>query len=273
MRRTSDSPGSDFPAFYKIQDYNIATKCFLWRGIGLCGPTRCAWLALLWVLILIGPARAQNASESEHKDTLFGLPSRQHLFGDWGGERTALAEKGINFDFFYIADLEANPTGGLQQSHAGWERIRGTLDISFDRVISWQGLSVHATGLWQTGANLGGKIGTLVNPSDLVSAHTTRLDSFWVQQLFFEKTACTGRAVGRAGFLRQPGLWRVVVDRADGLCVQEPVQFDFRVVQSGGNARRGGAICAKEKFLREVGGDVGQPRSLSPGSDGHEFYD
>jgi carbohydrate-selective porin OprB len=136
-------------------------------------------------LICFPPAWAQNAPSQDQNASLFGLPARQHLFGDWGGERTALAEKGLTFDFFYITDLEANPTGGLQQAQAGWERIRGTMDLSFDRLISWQGLSIHATGLWQSGANLGAKIGVLANPSDLVSAHTTRLDSFWVQQLFF----------------------------------------------------------------------------------------
>lgn len=63
-------------------------------------------------------------------------------------------------------------------------RVRGTVDINFDKMIEWQGLSFHATGLWQSGVNLGAKIGTLANPSDLVSAHATRLDSFWLQQLF-----------------------------------------------------------------------------------------
>ena len=151
----------------------------------VCGQTRRALLTLLAALIVLAPAWAQNAPSQEKSDSLFGLPSRQHLLGDWGGERTALAEKGLTFDFFYITDLEANPTGGLEQSQAGWMRIRGTMDLNLDRLISWQGLSIHATGLWQSGANLGAKIGTLANPSDLVSAHTTRLDSFWVQQLFF----------------------------------------------------------------------------------------
>jgi carbohydrate-selective porin OprB len=228
MRHTTDFSGSNFPPLKKAQDYGHAAKRFFWHRFGLCAPRPSVLLAFLWALIFVVPAGAQNASEPEHEDALFGLPSRQHLFGDWGGERTALAKKGINFDFFYIADLEANSTGGLQQSNAGWERSRGTLDISFDRMISWQGLSVHATGLWQTGPNLGGKIGTLANSGDLVSAHTTRLDSFWVQQLFFRKeTASTRGAVGRVGFLRQPGLRRVVVDRADGVCVRESVQFDI----------------------------------------------
>jgi len=108
--------------------------------------------------------------------SFFDTRPRQYLFADWGGKRTALEERGVKFDFFYITDLQANPSGGLRQTQAGWERLRGTIDINFDRLMQWQGLSFHATGLWQSGANLGAKIGTLANPSDLVSAHTTRLD-------------------------------------------------------------------------------------------------
>lgn len=138
--------------------------------------------ALILLLIPTAPAWAQNAVPGDPPAPPAELLSRNYLLGDWGGQRSALAEKGITFDFFYITDLEANPSGGLQQTGAGWERFRGTVDINFDRMISWQGLSFHATGLWQSGANLGGKIGTLANPSDLVSQHSTRLDSFWVQQ-------------------------------------------------------------------------------------------
>jgi|SRR5882762_428963 porin len=149
-----------------------------------------AWLKLLsgfgLLVIFAAPLVAQtNAATPDVGNALFEIPSRQYLLGDWGGQRSKLAEKGVSFDFFYIADLEANPSGGMQQTQAGWPRVRGTIDINFDRLIEWQGLSFHATGLWQSGANLGAKIGTLANPSDLVSAHSTRLDSFWLQQLFF----------------------------------------------------------------------------------------
>jgi porin len=159
--------------------------CCVHRRLSVC----LAWLKLLSGLVLLlifaVPLVAQtNAATPDVANTLFEIPSRQYLFGDWGGKRTALEEKGVKFDFFYISDMQANPSGGLRQTQAGWERVRGTIDINFDRLIQWQGLSFHATGLWQSGADLGGKIGTLANPSDLVSAHTTRLDSFWLQQLF-----------------------------------------------------------------------------------------
>src|ERR1700739_4355378 len=160
------------------------TMTHLRRRAGCWGWKRRHLLGLILALMLIAPAWAQNATAPDPSTPFSDFKSRQYLLGDWGGERPALAEKGITFDFFYITDLEANPTGGLQQTQAGWERIRGTVDINFDRFIQWQGLSFHATGLWQSGANLGAKVGTLANPSDLVSAHTTRLDSFWLEQLF-----------------------------------------------------------------------------------------
>ena len=137
-----------------------------------------------------GPSALGAASAAMAPDPIlaaFESSQQRYLLGDWGGRRTSLAEKGVTFDFFYISDMQANPTGGRQQTQAGWERARGTIDINFDRFITWQGFSFHATGLWQSGVDLGAKIGTLANPSDLVSAHTTRLDSFWLQQLFLNK--------------------------------------------------------------------------------------
>jgi len=111
-------------------------------------------------------------------------PVRQYALGDWGGERTHLADKGMTFDFFYVADLLSNPTGGLTQDNTGWGRIRGTIDIDFGKLTGWHGLTFHATGLWQYGVNLGANMGVIANPSGLVSAHATRLDSFWLQQSF-----------------------------------------------------------------------------------------
>jgi carbohydrate-selective porin OprB len=43
-------------------------------------------------------------------------------------------------------------------------------------------LTFHITGLWQAGANMGAYIGSSANPSSLVSANTTRLDSWWFEQ-------------------------------------------------------------------------------------------
>ncbi len=93
-------------------------------------------------------------------------------------EKEANWPPAVTFDSFYVADLQANTVGGQRQAQAGWGRIRGTMDIDLGKLTDWNGLTFHVTGLWQFGGNLGAEIGTLANPSGLVSAHTTRLDSF-----------------------------------------------------------------------------------------------
>jgi porin len=152
-------------------------------------PRRCtrhiACLAVLVFLCSVSSICTQSrASQYATDETSTTHPARSYLFGDWDGKRSELASRGITFDFFYVADLQANPVGGIRQSEAGWGRIRGTVDIDFGKLTDWNGLAFHATGLWQFGGNLGADIGTLANPSGLVSAHTTRLDSFWLQQGF-----------------------------------------------------------------------------------------
>jgi porin len=110
------------------------------------------------------------------------LEQRKYLFGDWKDERSTLEEKGIAFDFYYMDDALANPYGGREDAGV-WGRIRGSADVDFSKLSSWQGLTFHMTGLWQYGTDLSPQYtGTLVNSSSFPSAHTLRLDSYFLQQ-------------------------------------------------------------------------------------------
>jgi porin len=123
----------------------------------------------------------QRSYEGENA-TLQSLLDRKYLLGDWKGGRSTLEERGVTFHFYYIDDALANPYGGREDAGV-WGRIRGSADVDFSKFTSWQGLTFHATGLWQYGVNLGSQYtGTLVNPSSLPSAHTVRLDSYFLQQ-------------------------------------------------------------------------------------------
>lgn len=183
--RASQSLGSSRSSMAFVKCHKRAKRI---RGI-VC-------LAVLSLFCSARKAFAQTVTAAASDGDSASQP-RQHLLGDWDGERTALASRGVTFDFFYVADLQANPVGGLEQTQAGWGRIRGTMDIDFGKLTDWEGLTFHVTGLWQFGGNLGADIGTLANPSGLVSAHTTRLDSFWLQQAFLHN-----RLFIRAGQLR-----------------------------------------------------------------------
>jgi carbohydrate-selective porin OprB len=142
-------------------------------------PTLC-WsvLLLLASCYFTLPVIAQTSDTS----TTPNFINQKYLAGDWGGARTSLSEqKGVNFDFFLMSDLLANPKGG-NETAGGWHRVRGTMDVDFGKLAHIHGLSFHITGLWQGGANIGADLGSISNPSGLVSANAFRLDSFWFQQ-------------------------------------------------------------------------------------------
>ncbi len=156
------------------------------------------FLILIGLFLLASPAVAQQQGvetgpgHDQAKPAPAATPAppadknfwnQQYLLGDWGGARTRLAEeKGVTFDFFYVADFLATPSAAIQTGAAGWNRVRGTMDIDFGKLAGWKGLTFHVTGLWQGGPNLGGDyLGSISNPSGLVSARTEILDSYWLQ--------------------------------------------------------------------------------------------
>jgi carbohydrate-selective porin OprB len=145
------------------------------------------FLFLLWFVLCVFalPAYSQAAQE----ETLSGPDSHEtgqgphgHLFGYWGGERTRLEEKGVNFDLQYISDSLWNIKSEQKERLANWSRVRGTVDINFSSLTHQQGLYFHATALWQGGGILGNYLGLLTSPSGMSSGNTFRLDSWWLEK-------------------------------------------------------------------------------------------
>jgi porin len=110
-----------------------------------------------------------------------------HLFGQWGGERTRLEERGVKFDFQYVSDSLWNIKSEQQERLASWNRFRGTVDIDFGALTGEHGLYFHATALWQGGGNLGTYLGLLTSPSGMSSANTCRLDSWWIEKRWLDE--------------------------------------------------------------------------------------
>jgi porin len=109
---------------------------------------------------------------------------RPNLSGDWGGERTKLENEGVTFKLVSVNDFLRDGKGDI----ANWSRVRATLDIDFGKTELMPGLKFHITGLWQAGGNAGAYLGSIANPSSLVSANTTRLDSWWFEQAVANNT-------------------------------------------------------------------------------------
>lgn len=145
---------------------------------------------------------------------------RANLFGDWGGWRTRLENDGVTFRFSSTTDSLWILHGGLSNQGTAFTRIRGTVDINLEKLIGLKGTRLHATGLWQTGVNVGDKLGSYANPSGIGSVHLFRMDSYWLEQ-----TLSQGRIALRAG---QMAGWDFYGNQEYGEAfVIEPLDYAF----------------------------------------------
>jgi carbohydrate-selective porin OprB len=166
----------------------------------LTGKLVCAMCAALCLFVArASPQEAQEEPLSGPDSHETGQGPHGHLFGEWGGERTRLQERGVSFDFQYVSDTLWNIKSDQQERSASWNRFRGTLDIDFGKLVRERELYFHATGLWQGGGNLGTYLGVLTSPSGMSSANTCRLDSWWIEKRWLDEriTARVGQFAGQ----------------------------------------------------------------------------
>jgi hypothetical protein len=123
--------------------------------------------------------RGPTFSQLGQQETLSGPDGHEtgqgphgHLFGDWGGVRTRLEERGVKFDFEYVSDSLWNLKSEQQERFASWNRFRGTVDIDFGQLIGQQKLG---------GGNLGTYLGLLTSPSGMSGANICRLDCWRIE--------------------------------------------------------------------------------------------
>jgi porin len=144
---------------------------------------------------------SQTVEDWIKEETLSGPDSHEtgqgrggHLLGDWGGLRTRLLERGVRFDFQYISDTLWNVKSVQSVRTAPWNRFRWTVDVDAGALLGWDDVYFHATALWQNGLPLAPYLGLLTSPSGMSSAHTFRLDSWWIEKRWLDD-----RIVVRAG--------------------------------------------------------------------------
>lgn len=111
---------------------------------------------------------------------------QQELTGDWGGERTALREQGINFTFNNIGDFLTDVTGSQTHHAAYFGRFRGNLDIDFKKLADVDG-RMFISGIYQYGRNLSGQyLDVFTSTSSIAGEESLRLDEAWYEQGFID---------------------------------------------------------------------------------------
>src|SRR5262245_14391038 len=79
---------------------------------------------LLGALVCMAPVIAVNAADPAppEKSATMQFLERDYLLGDWGGFRTDLAKRGVDFEFVWFGALANNVSGGLDTG-SEWEGV------------------------------------------------------------------------------------------------------------------------------------------------------
>ena len=147
--------------------------------------TRLALLLLLTPLSLVkaGPDDRDMPPVQQKMPSFW---DQQYMLGDWGGERTRLANQGVTFDFNNIGDFLTDVTGNQVHHATYFGRFRGSTDIDFNKLAGFDG-EFFFSGIWQYGANLSGQyLQTNTLTSSIAGVNSVRFDQLWWQQGFFD---------------------------------------------------------------------------------------
>lgn len=115
------------------------------------------------------------------------LPA-DHLFGDWGGIRTNLADKGISLGASYLSETAGAASGGLRHGTAYADQEKLSADIDLQTLAGWQGGSLHGTILSRHGISASSKyLGDDLNAVQEIYGATgnaqIHLGQFYLQQM------------------------------------------------------------------------------------------
>ncbi|HSY42697.1 MAG TPA: carbohydrate porin [Candidatus Acidoferrum sp.] len=133
-------------------------------------------------------AASQSATNAPTTLTkkITSLMDQQYLLGDWGGERTRLADHGITFDLNDIGDFQSNVGGSEQHRYIYFGRFRASGDVDLNKLANFDG-EFFISAICQYGQNLSADylhVNTLT--SSIAGVQSERLDQFWYQMGLFK---------------------------------------------------------------------------------------
>ena len=158
------------------------------------------------------PASAQpqtrNDVPNDPTSRLFQLvlPSA-HLFGEWGGMRSKLQEKGITPKLIFVTDLAGNPRGGRSQGATAPSSFELSLLFDLEKISGLKGGSIFVSFSERWGHNLSREhIGNTFSTQQIHGFQTWRvLDVSYQQKLFDDRVELRlGRFAAMDDFLVSP---------------------------------------------------------------------
>src|SRR5436305_15081537 len=144
-----------------------------------------AWIAA-WALIGLSPiaALAQESNEDQPADPDTGESTvAERTLGLLPNPYERL---GIKFAATYISEVLGNATGGFQQGATFEGRLNLAVDIDFDKLAGWNGLTAHANIFVIHGDGLSrSNLNNFFVASGIEAIPTVRLYEVYIEQKFF----------------------------------------------------------------------------------------
>ncbi len=86
---------------------------------------------------------------------LFGSPfGADHLFGDLGGLRTRLQDRGIDINLDYLTENGGNVSGGRREAFASAGQVGLEINLDLGKLLGWQGAAFHSIVVNREGRNV-----------------------------------------------------------------------------------------------------------------------
>jgi porin len=152
------------------------------------------------------------------------------LTGDWWGIRNMLDDSGVELSASYTNNIAGNPVGGMTQSFAYADNFSFGMQLDFEKLIKWDGLTLTVSALDRNGSNLSARnIGNQFTVQQVYGTETAVFYALVLEQRLLEDKV--GIKVGRFStgddFASSPLYWLYMNNGIDGNPQALPVNTAF----------------------------------------------
>lgn len=108
------------------------------------------------------------------------------LFGDWGGTRSDLYNKGVSFEFIYKSDMLANTSGGIMRGSVWMGNTEAGVKINLEKLLGWDATTAYIHYHSQLGSKFNRDyVGSFVGVDNIESGtNTGQFNHVWMQKSF-----------------------------------------------------------------------------------------
>ena len=178
--------------------------------------------AIVFIVILSNPPPALAAEETR-PDWNTGT-----LTGDWGGKRSELYDKGVDWKFAHKSDFLANTSGGIKRGANWMGYTEAGVGLDLEKLLGWSSTTAHIHYHSELGTQFNTKyVGSFIGMDNIeTAANTGQFNNFWLQKNFADDR-----------FSLLAGLYAIdsefYVTDTSGLFIQPPYGMANDMAQAG----------------------------------------